>query len=81
MKNKDMAKELGVTPGRMSQIVSKIKREENVIPFDRGQSPAFYVGLKMTRNDHRLLELKDCNYIGRMIIRVAFSVPEQLQPS
>jgi putative DNA primase/helicase len=38
--NKDIAKELGVTPGRVSQIVSKIKEEDNVIDFRAGRRDA-----------------------------------------
>jgi putative DNA primase/helicase len=33
MKNKEIAREIGVTPGRVSQIVKELKREGNVIKF------------------------------------------------
>jgi putative DNA primase/helicase len=37
MKQKEIAQELGLTAGRVSQLVKEIKREENVVPFNRSQ--------------------------------------------
>jgi putative DNA primase/helicase len=33
MKNKEIAKELGITPGRVSQLIREMKRADNVLDF------------------------------------------------
>lgn len=38
---KDIAKELGVSEARISQIKKKLHAEENVVPFSRPRSPRY----------------------------------------
>ena len=38
MRTKDIAKELGLTPGRVSQLTKKLRKHDNVVPFPKRRS-------------------------------------------